>query len=332
MSKKFDKTNEERYCLGSIRSWGYLRRGGNIIDHSRNIGQRDIAAMSHNDKKNIIFGEARSRFTIGFEVEKSASELRSGDLPFLAFLESDGSLSRTNSHIPACEGVSNIMPCVGPSLLRTKVRDAISECRYLLDLPTNRTCGGHVTVKVDGMSSEELLAAMRPFAGVIYSVWKNRLAEYYCANDIFFSGCARAAGRHGNSSGDPQTKYRVCKIRGNGMVEFRVPSAVRSVESLLVRYDLFYILLDCAANGYSNRTFRKRVKPVLMRMYASHATTEAKVDAVLRLAKSFQTMISTRTVNTNVRRWVDPQGDWLQPYYNSTALSELRRSRNTIRI
>ncbi len=300
----------------------YHFAGGVLVDHSREIGRADIAAMSAADKRNIIFDGARSRFTIGFEIEKSnINGLTGSDLefPLFACTERDGSLPYNGG-----EGVTNILPLVGKSLLRTKVRNEIIAARPFLDLPVDYTCGGHVTIRVDGMTSDELMEACKPFVGLLYSLYKSRLTNQYCRGDLFFTGNDVADGlRVGSPS-----KYRICKKRGNGMIEFRFPTSFKSVEALLCRYDLFYVLCDCAANGKTPASFRKAIKPILMRMYGNDA---AKVADVLRLASRFNMMITSRTINESVRSYVDPCGDLASHYTDSARAGQRAEQRQRTR-
>lgn len=301
------------------RLHSYHSAGSLLIDHSRDIGARDIAAMSAADKKNILFAEARSRFTIGFEIEKSnvTTMPRGEDLefPLFACCEADGSLPYEGG-----EGVTNILPLVGKSMLRTKLRNEIIAARPFLDLPVNQQCGGHVTVRVEGMSSEELFDACRPFMGILYAIWRHRLKNSFCRGDIFYTGNRSAAGLHVNNP----SKYRICKKRGNGMIEFRFPSAIRTTEALLVRYDLFYALLDCAANDKSPAVFRRMVKPILSRMYRNDSD---KVSEMMRLGSRFNAMLASRTINAAVMEFVDPDGQ-LQQHYTDSARAQLRAARN----
>jgi hypothetical protein len=85
--------------------------------HNRGAKSSDVTALTPRDLSNVIMGDnIRSRFTIGFEVEKNElhrSAVREYEL-FCGF-ERDSSCGY--------EAVTNVLPLVGPSNWRTMVFD-----------------------------------------------------------------------------------------------------------------------------------------------------------------------------------------------------------------
>jgi hypothetical protein len=139
------------------------------INLSRGAKNCDIAGLKKVQRGNFIesFGDYRSKFTIGFEVEKNSlhrGAVREYEL-FCGF-ETDGSCGY--------EAVTHILPLVPASTWRTKVFDMIHKAERIIDdrfSPSNEKrgshykCGGHITI--GHPEAKRIAAALRQFAQVI---------------------------------------------------------------------------------------------------------------------------------------------------------------------
>lgn len=227
----------------------------------------------------------KTKFAIGFEIEKLTVR---GEEEYALFrgYERDRSVRNSPRSERDCEAITNILPLVPNSNLKNKVMDLMAEARPILDAPVDNFCGGHVNLSADGMSGRELKAALKPFSGLIYALYKGRFrnSRNYGNGDMFL-----------NNSG----YYRGVINAKAGVAEYRFPSAVPSAASLMKRYSLFFELMDTAVHRPRTRfnTFLEKCRPIVMRMYDHDA---AKVEEVFQLARDFQRMLDKGRVSRRI--------------------------------
>ena len=225
----------------------------------------------------------KTKFAIGFEVEKLTVH-NEEEYPIVRGDERDSSVARSPRSERDCEAITNILPLVPNSNLKNKMMDLMAEARPILDAPVDTTCGGHINLSAHGMSGRELKAALKPFSGLIYAMYKGRLKKRYGNGDMFL-----------NNSG----YYRGVINAKSKVAEYRFPSAVPSTESLMKRYSLFFELMDTAVHRPRTRfnTFLEKCRPIVMRMYDQDA---AKVEEVFQLARDFQRMLDKGRVTRRI--------------------------------
>ena len=284
--------NEER---GQVTSY-HSKPSPNKLNYGAK--NSDIAQLPKKHKRNLLqFGQDyQSKFTIGFEVEKTQlhrNSVREYEL-FCGF-ERDGSCGY--------EAVTHILPLLPPSVWRNKVYDMMHKASKIIDdqySPSDSKCGGHITIGYVGMDGEELLSKVRKFSGIIYALYKRRLSNHYCRYNL---GMDDYNSRWGWSTYN-NNKYQVALDRGFG-VEFRLPSRFTSVKSMMRRYELFYELVDFSVNNPkgSQAKFFANIRPIVMSMYENDSV---RVDEVFADAVSFQKMINTGKITSDIRKYVDP--------------------------
>ena len=155
--------------------------------------------------------------------------------------------------------------------------------------PSDRRCGGHITIACDGFTGEQLRASVRKNAGIVLALFRNRLDNHYCKGnnrlqDIY---CDR---------------YQVSLAKGN-CLEFRLPSRFESVKQMMRRYELMYELVNYSVtkpNG-SHEAFIKIITPIVLSMY--NGDTD-KANEVLRLAKLFRAYILKGEVHQDIARYL----------------------------
>jgi hypothetical protein len=230
--------------------------------------------------------EAVSKYTIGFEIEKT--RLYRGavqEYPLFCGFERDSSCGY--------EAVTHVLPLLPKSMWRTKVFNMFKEAEHIIDdrySPSDYSCGGHITIAVDGMTGDELMAKIRPYASILLSVFRKRLTNRYCNGNpqMLPSGAEGINTRTG--------KYSIAKNTGFG-IEFRIPSRVQSVKQMIRRYELMYEMVDACVNDVPYASFLRKVKPILISMYEGDT---AKVDRLIELAKHFRKFILTGKVTPQV--------------------------------
>jgi hypothetical protein len=272
--------------------WGNLVSRGQVqnyhdkpsaVDISKGAQGVDVAGLKkRGQRETIVFDgqEYASRFTIGFEIEKNALH-RSAvkEYPLLCGFERDGSCGY--------EAVSHILPLLPAGQWRNKVFDMFVQAEKIIDdrySPSDKRCGGHITLSVQGMTGEELREAVRKNAGIIYALFRKRLSNHFCSHNNRMHGAGESF------SGGWHHKYQVALVKEDKLLEFRLPSKVESVKQLMRRYELFFEVVNFSVNSpsASHEVLLKRVAPIILSMYNGDS---AKAGKVLELARHFRKFI-----------------------------------------
>ena len=250
----------------------------------------DVKGLKPKERERLILedghtDEVISNYTIGFEVEKNELHRHSvREYELFCGFERDSSCGY--------EAVTHILPLLPAGTWRTKVFDMMHKAERIIDdrwSPSDKRCGGHITVGVDGLDGGEIKRAVRPYCGILYAMFRNRLANTYCCGDKCMTD------EYGS------TKYQTAYVKGY-VLEFRIPSRFDSVRQMMRRYELFYELIDYSLNVRGkHESFLKKIKPIVLSMYNGD---EAKVDEIMKLAKHFQKYILTGERHEDIRAFV----------------------------
>lgn len=253
----------------------------------------DVAGLKKAEQRTAIKIEGadyEAKFTIGFEVEKnqlSRNAVREYEL-FCGF-ERDGSCGY--------EAVTHVLPLLPAGQWRTKVYDMMHKAEKIIDdrfSPSDRRCGGHITIAADGLGGEQLREAVRKNCGIVYALFRNRLKNSYCGANNRMQSNAEAMNWH--------HKYQLALVKGN-CLEFRVPSRFESVKQMMRRYELMYEIVNfsiATPNG-SHESFLKKIKPVIVSMYNGDETKAAEV---LSLAKHFRAYILKGEIHQDIAQYL----------------------------
>jgi hypothetical protein len=263
----------------------------------------DIAGLKTAEQRTAIQWDGtdyESRFTVGFEIEKN--QLHRGavrEYELFCGFERDGSCGY--------EAVTHILPLLPNGKWKTKVFDMVLKAEKIIDdrySPSDKRCGGHITIACDDLRGNQLREAVRKNAGVILALFRKRLNNVYCgANrrlEAEYSGSNynSASSFHYNNNGW-HGKYQTALVKGN-CLEFRVPSKFESVKQTMRRYELFYELVNFSVNNPngSHETFLKKITPIIVSMYNGD---KAKADEILKLARHFQKFILKGTISPEIQ-------------------------------
>ena len=281
------------------------------LKHSAGAGKIDLKCFGR--KRNRLTleewqGSYESRYTIGMEVEKTNLH-RDSIHEHILFtgIERDGSCGY--------EAVTHILPLIPESKWRNKVFSLMWDAEKIIDdrwSQGDNSCGGHITVGVQGMSGEELREKLRPYAGILYALFRHRLKNRYCNANI------RMAGRYDDHSmvmnatdangwRDRDGRYQVALVKGS-VLEFRLPSRFKSVKQMQNRYELMFEMIDYAVNSkrQSHEEFLRKIRPILMDMYHS----KEQVDKLLQMAREMRVFIMDGKIHPNINKFVNPTGHW----------------------
>jgi hypothetical protein len=248
----------------------------------------DVSGLKKVDQKAIKFDgyDFVSKYTIGFEIEKnqlSRNAVREYEL-FCGF-ERDASCGY--------EAVTHVLPLLPSGQWRTKVYDMIYKAEKIIDdrySPSDRRCGGHITIAVDGINGRDLLGMVRKNSGIVLALFRNRLKNRYC------NGNNRLRTDYYDS------RYQVALVKGD-CLEFRLPSRFESVKQVMRRYELFYQLVDFSVNNPNGsfKSFIKKVYPIILSMYSGDTD---RADEIVKLSSKFQAYIDLGTVDESIAEFV----------------------------
>jgi len=320
MNNGITYSNEDNASRGTMLRYHQASHLGlPFREHNKTAYQYDLTHLP-NAERNLTTivtdnGEIQSKFAVGFEIEKN-SFYRGAvkEYPLFSHFEYDSSCG--------VEAVTNLLPLVGRGIWRNKVLNMFSEARRILDdrySPSDRSCGGHITISCVGMTGQELIEALKPFSGILYSLYRYRLKNTYVHGNLFMSASDDYRDWVGHTT---SSKYQVCKVMDD-RIEFRLPSRVTSVEDMNLRYRLMYELVNFAVNRPNGTyaSFIKRIKPILVHMYKGDT---AKVDDIITLSKSFRKMLLTNKINSDVVKFVDRYQRLTSHYTTSLRRESLR--------
>ena len=274
---------------GRVASYHHKPSPNNL---GRGAKNSDIVNLKKAQRGNLVecVGDYRSKFTIGFEVEKNS--LHRGavkEYELFCGFECDGSCGY--------EAVTHILPLLPQSTWRTKVFDLMHKAEKIIDdrfSPSDRRCGGHITIAVEGLSGDDLRKAVRGNCGVILALFRKRLSNSYCGYNKRLQDYNEATAWH--------SKYQTALVKGN-CLEFRVPSRFESVKQMMRRYELFHELVDFSVNkpNGSHESFLKSITPILLSMYNGEAE---KVAEVVELARHFRKYILKGEVHPTIAQYL----------------------------
>lgn len=253
----------------------------------------DVAQLKPNQKQNLIKlenGDYSTKFTIGFEVEKnSLSRGAVKEYPLFCGFERDGSCGY--------EAVTNILPLLPSGKWRNKVFSMMVDAKRIIEdqySPSDRRCGGHCTIAVDGLNGAEIMDKVRKHCGIIWALFRNRLSNSYCSHN------QRLITDYDHTSDG--SRYHTALVKGN-CLEFRVIARFQSVKQMMRRYELFYELVDFSINkpNGKQKDFLKIVKPIILSMYEGDV---AKTEEIMTLAVKMQDYIDNGTNCDEIREFV----------------------------
>jgi hypothetical protein len=267
----------------------------------------DVAGLKPvQQRANIFFNGLtyHSKFTIGMEVEKN--ELSRGavkEYELFCGFERDGSCGY--------EAVTHILPLLPAGSWRTKVFDMMHKAERIIDdrfSPSDKRCGGHITIGVEGMDGIELNEKVRKHAGIILALFRHRLNTKYCgANrrmqahsyDTTFNSWG---GSYEYNSREWHRKYQTALVKGD-VLEFRVPSRFDSVKQMMRRYELFYEIVDFSINcpNGSHLSLMNRLRPIIISLYNGNVE---KAEEIIGLAKHFRKFILDGTIHQDIANFL----------------------------
>lgn len=193
----------------------------------------------HSDNREDI--SSGSVYKIGFEVEKEDSEIKSSTYANDLFQETkwakenDGSLDNTGFEL-----ISPVFPLDTKTTLYSQsvIIDSVALVKNHINADYSTSCGGHINISQQGLSSKELLETISGYLPLFYSIYQNRIGNTYSKAQslkIYLS---------------ESDKYRAFNAKHNGVLEIRIFPAVKNVENLLWRAELLRLILNSPTDNH----------------------------------------------------------------------------------
>jgi len=167
-----------------------------------------------------------SKFKIGFEIEKS--QMPEFDFDKYDILNTTGFVLEKDSSVD--DGFELISPIL--DLYDQKILSHFEKVKNFIDIPHINNAGGHINVSIQGKTANETLIALNGWLPLIYALYKGRANGTYSkakkVADLIYD----------------TDKYQSVRTKNNGVVEFRIISAVREFGQLEFRINLFKIMFE----------------------------------------------------------------------------------------
>jgi hypothetical protein len=265
----------------------------------------DISGLKSIDQRTAIKFDGcdyESKFTVGFEVEKnqlSRNAVKEYEL-FCGF-ETDSSCGY--------EAVTHVLPLLPSGQWRTKVYDMMYKAEKIISdefSPSDKRCGGHITIGADGLNGRELNLLVRKNAGIILALFRMRLNNTYCGSNRRMED--RDQNEYNSTNGyfygssGWHHKYQIALVKGN-CLEFRVPSKFESVKQMMRRYELMYELINFSVNSPkgTHEKFLKNITPIILSMYNGNVD---KTNEILDYARHFQKFILKNEIHDDIKKFL----------------------------
>ena len=249
--------NSSYYISDALNEHGLVEYDGRIFDEDDMVYCEDIEenrpsryayhcehddcyyADSDNANKRGLKGYHKSKIDnkaenakikIGFEVEKEDSNF--SDYTNIRAIgwdaERDGSLN--NNGFELVSAIYNLEDL-------TQLKEDTKQINDFLKADYSRNCGGHINVSIEDKSNREVFNLIRGFIPLIYAMYYGRLDNRYATakkvNDI-----------------NQYNRYDAFNMtKNNGILEFRIFSAVRTREQLIWRAEFIALLFKHHRKG-----------------------------------------------------------------------------------
>lgn len=283
---------------------GYHRKPS-VLDHSYGATEIDVKNIKSKvlDHSGVMgngtrITNYRSKYTIGFEIEKATfGRGQRKEYALIQGYERDGSCG--------VEAVTNILPLLPPSQWRNKIFDMVYKAKGILDddkSPSTMRCGGHITIGINGMSGYELNKKVRLNASILLALFRKRLKNGYVRHNLRMQPYYDNDGVRISHFNGWDRKYQIALAKDN-CLEFRVPNRITSYKQMFRRYELMYEIVDFSIEKPNGRfsSLLNKVKPIILSMYEGDT---AKVDMILSLAKDFYKFVKDGTISSNIEEFI----------------------------
>jgi hypothetical protein len=234
----------------------------------------------HNGSFSELNFDCKSKFRIGFEIEKEDQEVRNSigidDFEYETDnkwrKEKDGSLDNDS-------GFELISPTFEFDI--DKIFEHIEGNEVLVNHINSEkscSCGGHIHLSENGLNGEELFEKIKGYTPLFYALYYGRVNKSYCK------------GKNNRDLVKENEKYQAIKIHGN-RVEFRIISAVPNVNTLKWRSKLLMMIVQNPTNDIMKAYYNVDTKftKLLKQTYSDEKLLEVK-ERFIKYTREFENL------------------------------------------
>lgn len=234
----------------------------------------------HNGSYHTKRFDNKSKYSIGFEIEKEDEDIRNGieigdfedETNYLWRKERDGSLDDDR-------GYELISPTFEFDI--EKIFEHIESNNVLLDhinAKYSTSCGGHIHLSEKDVNGEQLFDKIKGYTPLLYALYHGRVDKNYCK------------GKNNEDLKNENEKYQAIKIHYD-RIEFRIISAVPNVTTLKWRCKLLMMILQHPTDDVIKAYYNVDTKftKILSQVYSPEKLIELK-ERFIKFTKQFENL------------------------------------------
>lgn len=281
----YDDDALERYDLVWVEDTGEISYRDDVYYHEDDgyysyPDEEEYCRGYHNGSFSELNFDYKSKFRIGFEIEKEDQEVRNSigidDFEYETYnkwrKEKDGSLDNDS-------GYELISPTFEFDI--DKIFEHIENNEVLvnhIDAEKSSSCGGHIHLSENGLNGEELFEKIKGYTPLFYALYYGRVNKSYCK------------GKNNRDLVNENEKYQAIKIHSN-RVEFRIISAVPNVKTLKWRSKLLMMIIQNPTNDIMKAYYNVDTKftKLLKQTYSDEKLLEVK-ERFIKYTREFENL------------------------------------------
>jgi len=228
--------------------------------------------------KSIDFEGSKTKYTIGFEIEKEDQDVRESIC--IGDFESDHPLWRKedDGSLDSDSGFELISPIFQFDI--KKIFQHIESSEILkthIDAKFSHNCGGHINLGHKEKSGAEMFELIAGYTPLLYSLYYGRVDKNY------------SKGKSNEDLKNENEKYQAIKIHSN-RIEFRIFSAVPNIKTLKWRCELINLMLKYPTNDIKKAFYyiETRFNSILNKQYATKERMEQLKNRIKENSMKFE--------------------------------------------
>lgn len=281
----YDQSAQQRHCLVYAQDTDELIHEDNAYYHDGDgwytyepDETEEYVRGYHNGSYQSINFDNKSKYRIGYEIEKEDSEVLESiniqdfeeDTDYKWRKERDGSLNDER-------GYELISPTFEFNI--DKIFEHIEGNKILVEhinAKYSTSCGGHIHLSEKGLDGEKLFEKIKGYTPLLYALYYGRVDKNYCK------------GKANRDLAYDNEKYQAIKIH-HDRVEFRIISAVVNVKTLKWRTKLLMMILQNPTHDVIRAYYNVDTKftKLLKQTYADNKLAELK-ERFIKFTKQFE--------------------------------------------
>lgn len=268
---------EDLGCLGYQDDCYYHEDRG---WHSYPDDSEEYVRGYHNGSYQTMRFDKKSKYAIGFEIEKEDRDVRNSiDIDSFENETDDFWRKEKDGSLDDDCGYELISPTFEFDI--DKIFEHIESNDVLvnhINAKYRTSCGGHIHLSEDDVNGEQLFDKIKGYTPLLYALYHGRVDKNYCK------------GKNNEDLKNENEKYQAIKIHHN-RVEFRIISAVPNVTTLKWRCKLLMMILQHQTDDVIKAYYNVDTKftKLLSQVYSPERLIELK-ERFIKFTKQFENL------------------------------------------